>query len=424
MKLDPPPAALLASGQFPERDPSTLPLLDSPADGIPPVISTRAALDNAVASLREGHGPVAVDAERASGFRYGQRAFLVQLRRAGAGTFLIDPEAFDDLLDVNEALADAEWILHAAHQDLPCLRELELQPNKLFDTELAARLAGLPRVGLAYVTETMLGVRLAKEHSAADWSVRPLPQDWLNYATLDVEVLIELRDQLEMLLRGQKKWEMALEEFEYERLKPGPQPKKDPWRRTHGLHQLKDKHQILAVKELWEEREKVAQNKDRAPGRLLPDSAIIAAARNLPATVPALLRTEGFRGRLASKEARRWVTAIARARNATRFPPRTARRSTMPPPRSWNDRFPDAAERYQTARWRLERDADALGMPLENLLAPATLKEISWQPPEELTLDSVSERLRELHAREWQVRRTAAVITVAFLEPEPLADAS
>lgn len=252
MKLDPPPATLLASGQFPERDPSTLPLLDSPADGIPPVISTRAALDNAVASLREGHGPVAVDAERASGFRYGQRAFLVQLRRAGAGTFLIDPEAFDDLLDVNEALADAEWILHAAHQDLPCLRELELQPNKLFDTELAARLAGLPRVGLAYVTETMLGVRLAKEHSAADWSVRPLPQDWLNYAALDVEVLIELRDQLEILLRGQKKWEMALEEFEYERLKPGPQPKKDPWRRTHGLHQLKDKHQILAVKELWE----------------------------------------------------------------------------------------------------------------------------------------------------------------------------
>src|SRR5665811_474404 len=95
----------------------------------------------------------------------------------------------DSLKIVDEALSGVEWILHAASQDLPCLSELGMWPDKLFDTELAARLSGLPRVGLAAVIENLLGLGLAKEHSAVDWSTRPLPQSWLGYAALDVEVL-------------------------------------------------------------------------------------------------------------------------------------------------------------------------------------------------------------------------------------------
>ena len=149
--------------------PSSLPLLEAPADGVPDVIDTPRALQRAAEALAAGTGSVAVDAERASGFRYGQRAFLVQLRREGTGTLLIDPEPFDDLLPLNGALRGSEWVLHAATQDLPCLADLDMTPDALFDTELAARFLSYDRFGLAAVVGETVGVRLAKEHSAVDW---------------------------------------------------------------------------------------------------------------------------------------------------------------------------------------------------------------------------------------------------------------
>src|SRR5207253_5626934 len=105
-----------------------VPLLE-PRDGLPPVVTTDAALAEVIGRLAGGEGPVAVDAERASGYRYGQRAYLVQLRRAGAGTVLIDPIACPNLSGVDAALADAEAVLHAASQDLPCLAEIGFRPK-------------------------------------------------------------------------------------------------------------------------------------------------------------------------------------------------------------------------------------------------------------------------------------------------------
>ena len=420
MTASPAAPSALAAGLIPERDPELLVPLNAPAEGVPPVIETAPALSRAAAALRAGTGPVAVDAERASGFRYGQRAFLVQLRREGSGTILIDPEAFDDLAEINAALRGVEWILHAAHQDLPCLHEVGMSPDSLFDTELASRLAGLPRVGLGPVVETMLGLKLAKEHSAADWSTRPLPAPWLSYAALDVEVLIPLRAELGALIDGQGKHEIAAEEFEAERIAPDPSPRKDPWRRTNGLHQLRKPAQLAAVKELWEEREHLAETKDRAPGRLLPDAAIIAAAKAMPRTVPQLINTSGFVGRFAAKEAARWLSALQRARLSETLPPLHVKSSTPPPPRSWADRHPESAARYQTARPRIAREAEYLGMPGENLLTPAILKQICWQPPAEIDLESMRTELARLGARSWQIDRIAAVLTVAFLDPDPL----
>src|SRR5258705_12557438 len=184
----------LAAPEQPERPPA-VPLLE-PRDGLPPLVTSPDALRKAVRALGAGEGPVAVDAERASGFRYGHRAFLVQLRRNKAGTVLIDPIACPDLAELDEALAGTEAVLHAASQDLPCLADLGFTPRRLFDTELAGRLLGYPRVGLGTLVEEVLGLTLEKTHSAADWSSRPLPQEWLKYAALDVEVLIELRDAL------------------------------------------------------------------------------------------------------------------------------------------------------------------------------------------------------------------------------------
>jgi len=146
---------------------TAVPLL-SPADGVPVVISDESAFESALAKLQLGEGPFAVDAERASGFKYSARAYLIQIKRHGGGLHLIDPIPFGPhhrlFLKLNELLQSDEVILHASTQDLPCLRELGINPKKLFDTELGGRIAGLPRVGLGPLLESLMEVSLAKEH--------------------------------------------------------------------------------------------------------------------------------------------------------------------------------------------------------------------------------------------------------------------
>ena len=394
--------------------------LDAPRDGVPLVIETQSGLQRCAAALAAGTGPAGVDAERASGFRYGQRAFLVQIRREGSGTWLIDPEPFDDLAIINDALKGVEWILHAASQDLPCLLELGMWPDKLFDTELAARLAGLPRVGLAAVIEQLLGFGLAKEHSAADWSTRPLPEPWLRYAALDVEVLTELREELIELLLADDKLEYAQQEFAAILAAGVAPPRIDPWRKTSGLHQIRDPRQLAAVREMWLERDSLAQKRDVAPGRLIPDSALVAAAKAMPTTVPQLLGTKGFHGRAAQREAPRWLRCIAAARELEELPPLHLPTNAPPPPRVWADRDPEAAQRLSTARPLLQAKADELNLPLENLLTPDYLRRVAWRPPSDINEETVAAELSSLGAREWQIDLVAPLITEAFLNPQPL----
>ena len=107
-----------AAGIGPDHVPDLVPLTH-PRDGVPDVVVDERTLMRAAEAIGSGTGPVGIDAERASGYRYGQRAYLVQIRREGAGTWLIDPMACPDLSPVGEAIGDAEWIMHAATQDLP-----------------------------------------------------------------------------------------------------------------------------------------------------------------------------------------------------------------------------------------------------------------------------------------------------------------
>ncbi|WP_425411255.1 HRDC domain-containing protein [Nesterenkonia alba] len=396
-------------------------MLTEPAGGVPGVIDTERGLQRCAEALGAAQGPVAVDAERASGFRYGQRAFLVQLKREGTGIWLIDPEVFDTLLPIQRALGDAEWILHAATQDLPCLAELGMSPPALFDTELAARMAGLPKVGLGAVVEQLLGVRLAKEHSAADWSRRPLPESWLRYAALDVELLIELRAALAQLLTDQGKWDWAQQEFEYlRRFKPAQLPRHERWRKTSGINRLKSPRKMAVLRELWLARESLAEKRDLSPGHLLPDKALVAAADAMPRTVPQLLDVPGFQGRAAKREAPRWIRAIEAGAASEDLPGRQRPDSGPPAPRTWKDRNPEAFRRFRTARARLARHAETLNMMPETLLTPAVLKQLCWSPPQSIDLDTVSTALEELGARPWQVEQTAAIITVAMLDPDPL----
>src|SRR6476469_6141581 len=274
------------------EQPEATPLL-APRDGVPQLSVSRTEITRAADLLASGHGAFAVDAERASGFRYSNRAYLVQIRREGAGTVLIDPvnhgaDPLAVMAPVAAVLNEAEWVLHAADQDLPCLAELGMTPPALYDTELAGRLAGYDRVNLAAMVERLLGLQLTKGHGAADWSKRPLPADWLNYAALDVEVLLELRDAIADVLQEQGKTDWAAQEFEYVRTFEATPTRRDRWRRTSGIHKVRNPRALAAVQELWQTRDHIARRRDIAPGRILPDSAIINAATVDPDTVEKL----------------------------------------------------------------------------------------------------------------------------------------
>lgn len=406
-----------------------------PRDGIPDVVDTPAGLAEAIDALRGGTGPVAVDAERASGFRYGQRAYLVQVRRAGSRTWLIDPIALPDLSGLSAALGGAEWVLHSASQDLPCLAEVGLRPPALFDTELAARLLGLPRVGLGPLVEAELGHHLEKGHGAADWSTRPLPESWRRYAALDVEVLVELRDHLAAALEEAGKAEWAAAEFESVRLAPPPAPRIDPWRRTSGIHRIRGTRGLAVVRALWEERERIARDIDTSPGRVLPDTAIVAAAQALPADSDALARLPEFTGRGARRRIRSWAAALASALALPEddLPPVHGPGDGPPPARAWRERDPQAAARLDAVRSAMAVVAESTATPAENLLSPEIQRRLAWRPPD-LTVDPesaasvIAERLADLGARTWQIDLAAGPIAAALVDsvgsPEPAAGAT
>lgn len=397
-------------------EPAVVPLLE-PAGGIPDVVTTDAGLADAVAALAAGTGPVAVDAERASGYRYGQRTYLVQMRRDGAGTWLIDPVAVPDLSAVGAALRGVEWVLHAASQDLPGLAEQLMTPDLVFDTELAARLLGMPRVGLAAVVADTLGLGLAKEHSAVDWSTRPLPVEWLRYAALDVEVLIEVRAVLGERLAAAGKSDWAAQEFEAVRTAPPPPPRLDPWRRTSGLHAVRSPRSLAVVRSLWAARDADARRRDISPGRVLPDAAIVAAAQALPASVAELVELRPFAGKGTRRRAEQWYAPIAEALalpDKALPPVRGPGVPGPPPPRAWADRDPVAAARLAAARAVVADLATGHDVPAENLLQPDLLRRVCWSPPRTLDPASVAAALVEGGARPWQVGLVAEPLAAAL----------
>jgi ribonuclease D len=394
--------------------PVAVPLL-APRDGLPPVIETSTALVEYAQALREGTGPVAVDAERASGYRYGQRAYLVQLRRTGSGTGLIDPVPLPDMSPVQSAIADAEWVLHAASQDLPCLAEIGLVPARIFDTELAARLAGLPRVGLGAVVESLLGYSLQKGHSAADWSTRPLPQEWLVYAALDVEVLVDLRDALAAILEEQGKTEWARQEFAAVLAAGPPAPRTDPWRRTSGMHGLRSRRQLGMLRSIWQARDELARRRDIAPGRVLPDAAMVSAVQADPASETGLLELPVFRGRANRKLVGTWFGALSRGKSLpeSELPLHSKPGEGPPPVNRWSDRDPAAAKRLQAARAALATVSAEHDVPVENLLSPDLVRRLMWSPPEPRDAATVEDALRSGGARQWQIELTRDLLAEA-----------
>jgi ribonuclease D len=394
--------------------------LNMPAEGVPDVTVTERDLVRAAEALSAGTGPVAIDAERASGYRYGQRAYLIQLRREGSGTWLIDPIACPDLSPVGDVLSDVEWILHAATQDLPCLADVGMRPTRLFDTELGGRLVGLPRVGLAAVVEHYLGLTLAKEHSAVDWSTRPLPEPWLRYAALDVEVLVQVRDLMAEDLLAQGKMPWAEQEFDALTRFTGPPVRLEPWRRTSGLHKVRNRRGAAMVRELWQTREAIAIENDIAPGRILPDAALVDLALRSPKTEADISDVGAGRvSRLVRRYQREWLAALERSRRLPEadLPALTVRSDGPPPARAWADRDPVAAARLVQARTALGDFAVAHNIPVENLLSPDFLRRTLWTPPAEPTPEFISAALLKLGARQWQIDIAGPIVAEAISRP-------
>ncbi|HXD61269.1 MAG TPA: HRDC domain-containing protein [Lacisediminihabitans sp.] len=388
-------------------------------------MDTRDGYLAAVERIASGHGPIAIDAERASGFRYSQRAYLIQIFRRGAGTFLFDPPAIGRFDELNEAIAQEEWVLHAASQDLACLREVGLSPSVIFDTELGARLAGLPRVGLGTVVEELLGIHLAKEHSAADWSTRPLPQTWLVYAALDVELLVDLRDAVHRLLDDAGKSEIAKQEFAAELNRGTRPPKVEGWRRLSGVHSVRGARNLAVARELWEERDRYAREIDTAPGRLVPDSSLVAAAKAMPATKRELAALREFNGRASRSELDRWWAAIEVGKASEDVPVLRMPGDVIPPPRAWSERNPEADRRLKLARAAVTVLAGERNIPVENLLTPEMLRRVAWAPPQPFDQEALRAALAEQGARPWQLDETVETIFNAFVEADqPSEDAA
>ncbi|CAN5484632.1 ribonuclease D [soil metagenome] len=426
---DPGPAPEMTEPE-PQSDPDTSApepvLLAAPADGVPDLSVTKYDIAEAAELLAGGSGPFAVDAERASGFKYSNRAYLIQIRRAGAGTVLIDPvshggESVDILRPLAEVLDTDEWILHAADQDLPCLAEVGMRPPALYDTELAGRLAGFDRVNLAAMVARLLGLGLAKGHGAADWSKRPLPPEWLNYAALDVEVLIELRAAIAAELESQGKTDWAAQEFDFLRTFEAAPTRRDRWRRTSGIHKVRNPRALAAVRELWTMRDEIARRRDIAPGRILPDAAIVNAAQADPKTIDELVKLPVFSGPKQRRSAKVWLDALRAARENPDPPTSGESPNGPPPPVRWSKRKPEAAARLEAARTGLTALSERVNVPAENLLSPDLVRRLCWDWREPADADAVAgiveAFLRDGGARQWQQDLTVPVLTAALTPP-------
>lgn len=382
-----------------------------PSEGIPEVATSAAEIAAVTAQLQRGSGLLAVDAERASGYRYSQRAYLLQFARNGSGIALFDPTTTANYAPLLRLVNELPWILHAATQDLPCLREAGFTPTSVFDTELAGRLLGRPRVGLGALLEQELDVVLAKEHSAVDWSTRPLPHEWLAYAALDVEFLVALHEQLVRDLNQNDRSEW----YEQERAQlltfTGPPAREEPWRRVSGIHALREARRLAIVRSLWEARDARARDLDVSPGRVLHDSVIVDIAKHQPPSLRAMSALRPVHSRNARKDPEYWWAAVAEALALpdAALPRRTMSEGSVPPPRAWPQRNPEAAARWELIRPAVVATAETLGIAAEVLVSPEAIRQLCWHGAADL-----GEFLLAQGCRPWQVQQLLPPLTAAL----------
>jgi len=407
--------------------------LIAPRHGVPEVISNESDFEKLIAQLLNGSGPLAIDAERASGYRYSQRAYLIQIYRENGGLHLIDPIPLKESKlweKFNKEFSAYEWVIHASTQDLPCLIDVGLKPEILFDTELGARIAGCERVGLGPLAESLLELQLAKEHSAVDWSIRPLRPEWITYAALDVDILLDIRNAVENLLTEQNKLKWAKQDFasilkNYQNYVFTDEAKPERWRRTSGMHKVRDRLTMAIVRDFWFSRDELAREIDLAPGRVLGDEAIIELATKRPDNLETIAKVIGRRTRLEAPPFNRWLNVLNHALKTPldQQPELRVASQSLPPIKIWKDRNPLGYARLTHARAALIELSTQIQIPTENLVTPELVRKICWQDPPALSSeyeDFVIEQLNKTGARPWQIELVTPPISAALSQTEPL----
>jgi ribonuclease D len=241
---------------------------------------------------------IALDTEAASFHRYVDRVYLVQLS-SDTETALVDPLAVTDLSPVGKLLSNAkvEVVFHDADYDLRILdRDYGFRARNIFDTRIAAQLAGEPAVGLGSLLEKHYGIQLDKRFQRADWSRRPLTDGMVEYAAEDTRHLTSLRDALEQKLQEMGRLEWAQEEFHLLEQIRWTQPgadEEDAYQRIKGARALKPRA-LAILRELYRWRERTARNLDRARFRVLGNHALLAVAKAAPTTARKLASVDGM----------------------------------------------------------------------------------------------------------------------------------
>lgn len=386
------------------------------------LVETPEGFSQAAEQLAAGRGAFAVDTERASAFRYDDRAFLVQVYRRDAGTFLFVPEGHRSALSdaLSPVLNGAEWILHAANEDLKSLAHLGLAPGTLFDTELGSRLAGFDRPNLAAMVQYFVGVELEKGHGHEDWSTTPLPDTWQEYAALDVVHLNDLAEALAEYLDAQGKLAIAGQEFAHlvdgaEAAAKAPQK---TWRDVKGVSTLYKPAALQVARTLWNVRDDIGRSEDVAPGKVLSNEALVAIAKGQPSSA-AQLREIARTRRMSRQDARDWFSHVeaALAHDASSWPtPVPTPASALPNKSVWEREYPRSFRALQVARESLANTAAELDMLPEVLLQPRALRKTMWVAPDDgarWSVNAAAERLTEAGARPWQVEVAAPLIARA-----------
>jgi ribonuclease D len=370
-------------------------------------ISTAEALAEAVAAFRR-EPLIAADTEAASFHRYRDRIFLVQLS-SPSRTAIIDPLAIADLTPVGELLADAavEKIFHDADYDLRILdRDYGFRARRLFDTRIAAQLAGEPAVGLAALLEKYAGVKLAKEHQKADWSRRPLPPAMLAYAAADTQHLPALRETLRARLTelGRLPWAeeefRRLEELRWTAAADGA----DAYLRVKGAKALEPR-QLAALRELYRWRESFAADKDQATFRIIGNDALLAVARALPRMPDELGRVAQLPRSLAARHGAALLEGVRRALALAEADLPRLERAVRPP------RDPSVEARVERLKTARNRVANELGLDPGVLCGRSTLEAVARALP--LPNDRAGlARIGEL--RRWQIEALGDALLAAL----------
>lgn len=296
---------------------------------------------------------LALDTEASSFHRYRERVCLVQIsdRRR---TWLIDPQALNDLTPLGTLLADPrmEVVIHDADYDLRILaRDHGIRVENIFDTLIAAELVNEPEIGLAALLRKHLGIQVDKKFQKADWSRRPLPAEMLDYAAGDTSHLIAIRDILKQRLIELDRWEWAEEEFSLLTNAPFERQGTDepPFLRVKGAKALKP-HQLAILREVHAWRESVAERMDRAPFMVLGNEPLLALATDPPANAAALQGRPGFSEKVLQRYGRDVLAAVQRGQDTPRDQwPR------IPRPKRWqrDDDYEDRVKRLKAVRDKL-----------------------------------------------------------------------